>query len=140
MDFPPQDYLRALPAFTRNIQNLALSGQARHTPMVFLTMPYTTRAPSRFFLLPGPFLSNDGRHFLGEADFARGLGAFNQAVRGLAAPPAALVLDLEPEIQDAALFRDEVHLTAAGKAREARLIAAFIRDHELLAACQGRKP
>jgi hypothetical protein len=118
-------YLRALPAFRRNLQNLARSCELEGVPVLFLTMPFTLEA-QRIFLPPGNFFTNDGVHHLAPEDFADGMRRFNDVVRSLANEPQAYVLDAAAEIDDPGLFNDEVHLTEAGQRVQAGLVARAI--------------
>jgi hypothetical protein len=127
----PAVILRSLPAFRRNMQNLALSAKAKGVRILFLTMPFTTEG-HHSFLLPGNFFTNDGVHHLSEEEFRRGMASFNEAVLELDAQPDVSVLDLAARLSDPALFVDEVHLTASAQIAEARAVAEFIVKHSLL--------
>jgi hypothetical protein len=94
-------------------------------------MPFTTKS-EHSFLPPGNFFTNDGIHHLSEEDFETGMRAFNAVVLGLASEPHAFAFDLAPQIEDPALFVDEVHLTPEGIEREAGLVARYILEREIL--------
>lgn len=123
--------LRSLPSFERNLHNLALSCSSKGVKVLFLTMPFTLQKKHNF-LPPGNFFTNDGIHHLPEAEFVRGMQAFNGVVLGLRDEPRAYVLDLAAEITDPELFRDEVHLLPDGLAREAELVSNFVLERRLL--------
>lgn len=128
-------YLRSLPAFRRNLENLARSCELKGVPVVFLTMPFTLEA-KRIFLPPGNFFTNDGFHHLAPEDFADGMRRFNDVVRSLADEPRAYVVDAAAEITDPLLFNDEVHLTEEGQRVEAGVVARRIVESGVLV--QGR--
>jgi len=125
------DTLRSLPAFRRNMQNLALSAMAKDRSMLFLTMPYSAESGNSF-LFPANFFTNDGVHHLPSSEFTRGMQAFNQAVLELRDEPRIHALDLAASLTDASLFADEVHLTEKGQRLQARLVARYIFDRGLL--------
>ena len=125
------DTLRSLPAFRRNMQNLALSARAKDVKMLFLTMPHSVEAHSSF-LFPAGFFTNDGVHYLPKAEFTRGMQAFNAAVLELRDEPRVFTLDLAAQIRDKAMFEDEVHLQPEGLKAEAQIVARYIHEQRLL--------
>jgi len=131
VSMPESDYLRSLPAFERNMRNLARSCELKGVPVLFLTMPFTLDS-ARTYLPPGNYFTNDGIHHLAPDLFAAGMRRFNDVVRSLANEPKVSVLDLAAEIVDPALFTDEVHLTEQGQLREAQLVAQAVIQRKLL--------
>jgi len=133
VSMPESVYLRSLPAFERNMRNLARSCEQKGVPVLFLTMPFTIGS-GHTYLLPGNFFTNDGMHHLGPEQFAAGMRRFNDVVRSLANEPTVCVVDVAVEIVDPALFTDEVHLTEQGQLREAQLVSNAILQRQLLNA------
>lgn len=125
------DTLRSLPAFRRNMRNLALSAKAKGVRLLFLTMPHTVDSGFSF-LYPSGFFSNDGVHHLPPSEFTRGMEAFNAAVLELREEPSVHALDVASKLTDKSLFKDEVHLTHKGLRLEAVLVAGYIREQRLL--------
>ena len=134
---PEETCLRSLPDFERNMRNIAASCRAKGLPVLFLTMPYTTER-DHWFLKPKGLFTNDGVRVLSDADFARGMDRFNEAVLALRDEPAAHVLPLAEAIREPALFNDEVHLTHEGQRLEAQLVAKYILEHGLLREPRNR--
>lgn len=124
--------LRALPAFERNMRNLRHGCRTKQVRLLMLTMPFRTEVAGKTYLLPGRLMSNDDRRFMMPADFEFGMRAFNAAVVELATPKFSYTLDLAPQIREREHFSDEVHLSEAGEERQAELVAAFVRELELL--------
>lgn len=129
------EVLRSLPEYRRNLRNIAQTCQAKGWPVLFVTMPWTLKA-QRTFLPPGNFFTNDGRHHLNDAGFARGMKAYNEAVRKLAAEYRLPLLDLETYIVSPAYFTDEVHLSEDGLVYEGRLVGEHILDTKLIRAAK----
>lgn len=127
----PEAGLRALGDFERNMNALRLSCRAQGRTVLFLTMPFTTRA-RHLYLLPGVFLTNDRHRFLAPAGFEAALTRFNASVLALRDEPHAYVLDLAPQFTDPGEFEDEVHLLPAALEREAELVAHAILERALL--------
>jgi hypothetical protein len=128
---PESLYLRSLPAFERNMRNLARSCKEKGVPVLFLTMPFTIDS-SHTFLPPGNFFTNDGLHDLTPEQFADGMRRFNDVVRSLADEPGVYVYDAAAAIVDKALFLDEVHMSDGGQNLEGRLVAHEIVKRKML--------
>lgn len=128
---PESLYLRSLPAFERNMRNLARSCVEKGVPVLFLTMPFTLDS-AHTFLPPGNFFTNDGLHHLAPEQFVDGMRRFNDVVRSLADEPRVFVFDAAAAIGDRTLFVDEVHMTDQGQNLEGRLVANAIMKKNML--------
>jgi len=126
------EVLRSLPAFERNMGNLAASCALKQVPLLLLTMPFSIDVPNPSFLLPGRMMTNDGIHHMQPADFAFGMGRFNEAVLALRDEPRTWVFDLAPKLTETRLFLDEVHFIQEGVKLEGGLVADYILEHRLL--------
>jgi lysophospholipase L1-like esterase len=127
----PEAVLRALPAFERNMRSLVRSAKRRGIHTVLLTMPWSLGS-ARTFLAPAGFFTNDGRQMLDDAGFEMGMRRFAEKLEQLGRDEGVDVVSMHREITEPALFQDEVHLTDAGQAQEARALVREILLRKLL--------
>ncbi len=122
---------RSLPAFRRNLRNIAIGCRSKGAALVLVTMPFTTECARREFLPPSAapsLFTNDGRSAVTDADFRRGMGLFNAVVREVSAEHDATLVDAATAITDPGLFSDEVHLTDAGREKLALSVSDALED------------
>lgn len=136
---PTFEVTRGVPSFEVSLHRVALVCQDARVPLVLMTQPSLYKATLSPEEEAALITGSGGLPNLAPADLKKGLDAYNEAVRRVAAGDRCRLVDLAREVPpNLEHFLDDVHFTAKGNAAVADSVLRAILEGGSLPAAAPR--